>query len=76
MNDDGYDFEGGLPFFADEEEVDDATEYFEEPLIGNEVDDDGDDNDGDDDGDGDGAMGSGATGYDDDDDGDGRRQRR
>ena len=32
LNDEGYDSEGGLPFFADEE-VDDATEYFEEPLI-------------------------------------------
>jgi hypothetical protein len=30
--DEGYDSEGGLPFFADEE-VDDANEYFEEPLL-------------------------------------------
>ena len=31
LNDDGYDYEGGLPFFADNQ-VDDAVEYFEAPL--------------------------------------------
>jgi hypothetical protein len=33
LNDEGYDSEGGLPYFADEEEVDNATQYFEEPLV-------------------------------------------
>ena len=31
LNNDGYDSEGGLPFFADNQ-VDDAVEYFEAPL--------------------------------------------
>ncbi len=31
LNDDGYDSEGGLPFFTDNQ-VDDAVEYFEAPL--------------------------------------------